>query len=297
MNDTLARYDRARALGLALTDGIGWKILNRLLDYFGSLEAIFGASHSQLQQVRGIGREIASRVAEIDLERMIAATRSFEAQGIAAVLWNDPNYPAPFRQMDDRPLVLFQKGSLLPADAQAVAIVGTRQPTSESAQLAALWAAAFAEHGWTVVSGLARGIDTQAHRGALDAGGRSLAVLGCGLNTIYPPENAALAQTLIERGAILSEIHPDSPTHKEALMRRNRLITALSKGVIVVEAGATSGALHAARFAHAQGRPVFALNNSAGNAALLKDYALLLPDHADQSEQVIRHLQASNTTV
>ncbi len=284
------RYDRARALDLALTDGIGWKILNRLLDYFGSLEAIFGANQSQLQKVRGIGREIASRVVEIDLERMIAATRSFEAQGIAAVLWFDDDYPAPFRQMDDRPLLLFRKGSLLPADAQAVAIVGTRQPAPESMQLATQWAAAFAERGWTVVSGLARGIDTQAHRGALNAGGRSLGVLGCGFNTIYPPENAALAQTLVERGAILSEIHPDSHTNKEALMRRNRLITALSRGVIIIEDGATSGALHAAQFAHAQGRPVFALNNSAGNAALLKEYALLLPDQPDQSAQVIRRL-------
>jgi DNA processing protein len=290
MNDELARYDRARALGLALTDGVGWKILNRLLDYFGSLEAIFGADQPRLQKVRGIGREIATRVAGIDLERMIAATRSFEAQGIAAVLWFDADYPAPFRQMNDRPLVLFRRGSLLPADVQAVAIVGTRQPTPESAQLAAQWAATFAEHGWTVVSGLARGVDTQAHRGALDAGGRSLAVLGCGLNTIYPPENAALAQMLVERGAVLSEIHPDSPTVREALMRRNRLITALSKGVIIIEAGVTSGALHAARFAHAQGRPVFALHNSAGNAVLLKEYALLLPDNPDQGEQVISHL-------
>jgi len=153
-------------------------------------------------------------------------------------------------------------------------------------------AAAFARRGWVVISGLARGIDTAAHRGALLAGGRTLAVLGCGVNVAYPPENWRLAGQVRANGALVSEAHPDAPPTATALMRRNRLIAGLSRAVIVVEAPDDSGALHAARYAHAQGRPVFAPDNSAGNAALLRDFASPLPD---EIETLLAHLKSPDS--
>lgn len=273
--------DRTRIIALSLTRSVGWKLIHRLLDRFESFEAIFSATVDDLRSVHGIGQQIAANIQAVDLCELADELEQFEAKGMTVATWQDADYPAQLREIDDKPLTLFWKGTLQAADQQAVAIVGTREAKPESLNIAKHYAAGFAERGWTVVSGLARGIDSAAHQGAIGAGGRSLAVLGCGVNVIYPPENAALAQRLAADGAILSEVHPNTAPSPNALMRRNRLITALSRAVIVVEAGEGSGALHAGRCGHEQGRLVYAVNNSAGNAALLKDFARSLPDSVD----------------
>ncbi len=278
-------FDNARertiTIALALTERIGWTLIHRLIDRFGTLEAAFGATDAELRSVHGIGKQIAANIRAIDLPRLEADLHRFETLGIRVATWQDAAYPDVLNRLPDRPLTLFWKGTLPAKDAPTVAIVGTREPSPDSVQRAAQLAGAFARRGWTVISGLARGIDTAGHEGALAAGGCTTAVLGCGVNVIYPPENGPLAGRIQSNGALIAEVHPDTPPSPMALMRRNRLITGLSRAVIVVEAPVNSGALHAARYAHEQGRPVFAIDNSAGNAALLRDFAHPLPDSID----------------
>jgi DNA processing protein len=273
--------ERIRALALALTGRIGWKLIHRLLDHFETFEAILAAPESQLRKVPGIGPQIAASIRAIDLVSLVAALDRFRAEGITVATWQDPTYPIQFNALEDKPLVLFWKGVLRPDDCSGIAIVGTREASVVSLRLAHNLGRDLAARGCTVVSGLAHGIDTAGHRGTLAAGGRTLAVLGCGINAIYPPQNAPLAQEIIRNGALIGEVHPNASPSTSALMRRNRLIAALSKATIVIEAGDSSGALHTARFAHALGRPVFAVDNSAGNRALLHDFARPLPESVD----------------
>ncbi len=272
--------DRTRALALALTDRVGWKLIHRLLDRFGTLDSILSASADELQTVHGIGKQIAAKIKGIDLDRLAADMQRFEAQGITLATWQDDIYPVPLLCLDDRPLALFWKGGL--PDHRSIAIVGTREPQPEPVQRAYQLAAALASRGWTIVSGMARGIDTAAHQGALSVNGRTAAVLGCGVNVIYPPENRALAKQIIERSGLISEVHPNTSPSTTALMRRNRLIAAFSRALIVMEAGGTSGALHAARYARECNIPVFAIDNSAGCAALLREFAQPLPTTVDE---------------
>ena len=286
--------ERTRLIALALTRGIGWKLLHRLLVRFGSYEAALAASAEELRMVQGVGKHIAARIQAIDTDYVANDLQRFAAQHIAAVTWQDSTYPlrlASLNAAEDRPLTLFWKGALLASDVNAVAIVGTRQPQQASTATAQTWAEAFARCGWTIVSGLARGIDTAAHRGALDAGGRTLAVLGGGVNRVYPRENVPLAREIIDSGALISEVHPDTSPSPNALVRRNRVITGLSRATIVVEAGTASGALYAAHRAHDQGRAVFAVDNSAGNADLLAKFAYLLPDQPDDIDRLIEQIE------
>ncbi len=278
-------------LALALTDGIGWKLLNRLLIRFGSLDPVFEASLTDLQSVQGIGPILAARLKAIDFKQIATRAAEIEAQGITISTWNAPDYPAAFHMLEDKPLVVFRKGALSPADDQAIAIVGSREAGQPALDFARELAAACAKAYWTVISGLARGVDSQAHLGALEAGGRTIAVLGSGLNRIYPPENGTLAAQMTQNGAILSENAPEAEPTRDVLVYRNRLITALSRATVVVEAGISSGALHAARRARAQGRRVYALPNSTGNRDLIAaGHAEALPH--DVREAVRRLISA-----
>jgi DNA processing protein len=283
--------DRARMVALALAGGIGWKLAGRLLAHFGALEAVFAASEAELRAVRGIGTQLAGRIRHCDVARTAADLERLAGRGIVCATVEDAQYPSAFNELDDRPLAVFWRGELQEGDRRAVGIVGTRQPSAESRGIAARWAAALSAQGWTIVSGLARGIDSVAHRAALHAGGRTVAVLGCGIDHVYPPENAALASAIARDGAVIAETHPDSPVAPELLVLRNRLIAALSRAVIVVEAGAESGALYAARRAHLLGRTVFALPNSAGNVEALETFARPLPGGVDV-EAFVAQLQA-----
>jgi DNA processing protein len=196
---------------------------------------------------------------------------------IYQVARHDPAYPARLREMRNPPAVLYGRGMLRPQDDDAVAIVGTRKPGIAAAKLTFALSYELAERGFTIVSGLALGIDTQAHRGALQARlGRTVAVLGAGLNTIHPKSNAALARQISQRGALLSEHPADTSLAAQQLVARDRLISGLSRALIVMETALDGGAMYAAEFARQQNRLLLALPGSPGCDALIAHGALPL---------------------
>jgi DNA processing protein len=254
-NDDIRDY-----LRLALTPGIGGVLFRALVDHFGSAEAALGASEAEIGRVAGFGKVRAAEVArareavEVDAEIEKAAAR-----GVKIVTFASPDYPVALSYLAGPPPVLYVRGTLVPQDAQAFAIVGSRRSSLYGQEQAERFAVALAGAGFTVTSGLARGVDLHAHVGALKAGGRTIAVLGNGLSTIYPPEHAKRANEIAESGAIISEFPMDTGPTPENFPRRNRIISGLSLGVLVVEAGLKSGALITASFAAEQGKEVFAI--------------------------------------
>jgi DNA processing protein len=182
-----------------------------------------------------------------------------EAAQISIISIADAHYPQSLRWTPDPPLVLYLHGALEEEDGLAVAVVGSRKPSNYGKAMAQRFSAELVQHGFTVVSGLARGIDSQAHRSALQAGGRTIAILGSGLNVIYPPENRRLCERIRGQGAILSEFPLDTKPDRWNFPRRNRIISGLALGTLVIEAAAHSGALHTARHTLEQGREVFAI--------------------------------------
>lgn len=259
-------------VALSLIPRMGGRTLARLVDHFGSPEGILAARQDDLRAVRGIGPQMAAAIRAVNPEHTQAQMSAWEASGIALLVHGEAGYPAALAPLADAPPILFRRGESRAQDAAAVAIVGTRTPNTDSSRLAEMLAHTLAGRGWAVVSGLAAGIDAAAHRGALAAGGLTLAVLGCGVQVIYPPENRPLAGQILQRGALFSEVQPDAPPNSPALVARNRLITGLSRAVIVVETGETGGSLHAIRFAREQGRAVYAVQNeAAGNRRLIAE--------------------------
>lgn len=271
-------------IALSLIPQMGASALASLRDHFGTLDAILAASDEELRAVPGIGPKRAAAMLAIDLDQRRSEIAAWRAAGVT-ILTSTPeaDYPPGLRLLADAPPVLFVRGivSAALADAPTVAVVGARQPSLASREIAQTLARELAARGWIIVSGLAVGIDTAAHMGALKAEGRTLAVLGSGVNVIYPPENHRLVERILVQGAVLSEVHPKASPHAGALVARNRLISGLSRALIVVEAGERSGSLHAARFARAQSRAVYAVEcDAAGNQALITNGARAL-DPAD----------------
>jgi DNA processing protein len=181
------------------------------------------------------------------------------AAGIQILTWDDPAYPDRLRQINQSPFVLYLKGTLIEEDSWGVAVVGTRRFSAYGHQVTECITQALAEHGITIISGLARGIDGIAHKQALAAGGRTLAVLGSGLDKIYPPEHRKLADKISQQGALISDYPPGTPPDGSNFPPRNRIISALSKAVVIIEAGEKSGALITANYAAEQGKEVFAV--------------------------------------
>jgi DNA processing protein len=292
MNDTLDPT-LVDAVRLSLVSGVGPILRKALIDRFGSATAALDAAMSDLRGVQGIGPKLAQAVAaarnEIDPEREIAICRE---KGVSIVTENDATYPRALSEIPDPPGILFVRGEIRPQDAIAVAIVGSRHATSYGKSIAEQLASSLARAGVTIVSGLARGIDAAAHRGALEAGGRTIGVLGSGVLNIYPPEHAELALDVIKSGAIVSETPPQSPPLAGAFPQRNRIITGMSLGVIVVEASDRSGALISARHAMEQNREVFAVPGrvdsrmSRGCHRLLRDGAKLVETADDVLEEL-----------
>ncbi|HLV43814.1 MAG TPA: DNA-processing protein DprA [Aggregatilineales bacterium] len=261
---------RVHWVALAAAAGVGGRTITRLLQHFGSLEQVFTAGDDRLLAIPGVGQRTAAAIRAVSLTAVEADMARWAAEGIETLTWEDPGYPANLLRSPLAPPVLFVRGELLPADARAVAIVGTRQPGPAEAQLARQMGLEFSRHGWTVVSGLALGIDAAAHRGALEAGGRTLAVLGSGLNCLYPSRHAALAGQIAGQGAVLSELSPEAAVSRQALIARNRITSGLCRAVIVVQSRADSGSANTAKWAWRQGRAVFAMaGEPAGNAALI----------------------------
>jgi len=272
-------------VGLNLVKGIGAARFQALIAQFGSPQAAWEAPAQQLRSSELPAPVIDALLdvrAAVDLEQIWAQIQS---KGINLVTLQDENYPARLRQIDQPPPVLYTLGELNVQDEWAVAIVGTRRQTHYGRQATEELAAFLAQNGVTVVSGLARGIDSTAHRAALDAGGRTIAVLGSGVDQIYPAENRGLALEMAERGAVLSDYALGTPPEASNFPPRNRIIAGLSIAVVVVEAGERSGARITANFALEQGREVFAVPGnifspqSQGTNRLIRDGAhpLLAP--------------------
>lgn len=289
MTAPLTPHERAQWIALSLVPRLGRRTLERLHAQFGSPDAILGAREADLRAVPRVGAKTAAAILRADPAAVEAALERWRGTGITPLLPEDDGFPARLRALDDGPAALFWRGTPLSDGAPAAAIVGTRRPTRAAHTLASEMAETLARAGWTVISGLALGIDTAAHAGAL-RGGITAAVLGSGLATIYPPSNSGLADQIAACGALLSEVHPDAAPNSPALVARNRLIAGLADIVIVIEAGIDSGSLHAARFAHAYGRAVLVgPGDAAGNRSLLAQGAHRLPadparwiDHAQQ---------------
>jgi DNA processing protein len=253
-------------LALQLTSGVGAVIYRRLLEAFGSVQGILAAPPGRLEEVEGVGPRRAGELASgRGLELAEAEIARCAEAGVSLLPWTEEAYPPGLREIYDPPLVLFCRGKLRPEDALALAVVGARGCSHYGRTQAGRFGRELAAMGFTVVSGLARGVDRAAHTGALDAGGRTLGVLGCGLGRVYPPENAELAEGVAANGALLSELPVDAPPSRENFPRRNRLISGLSLGVLVVEGSRRSGSLITARFALEQGREVFALPGKVDN--------------------------------
>lgn len=281
-----------------MEDLVWWLRLNRLnvsprrqralLQHFQSPQAIFTASAEAVERVDATAApKIAQVLREYDAE---ADVQELERRGFQVLSLYDPSYPALLKAIEDPPVVLFVRGSLLPSDDRAVAVVGSRRSSAYGRLVAEDLSRQLVSYGLTVVSGLAPGIDTAAHQGALRAAGRTLAVLGCGLDVCYPRENRALADTIAERGALVSEFPLGTPPEAWRFPARNRIISGLSRAVVVIEAPLNSGALITADFALEQGREVLAVpgnvNNwrHAGCHRLIKEGARLVEEARDVLE-------------
>ncbi len=268
---------------LSLADHIGGKTLHALFDHFaGDTDAIFCADAASLQRVPGIGPKIAQNILSLKRDVLTNAITQWQADGVMIIPALDAAFPQRLHTIKDAPATLFVRGEWQADDSRRhVAIVGTRQPTADAAQTARKLATMLAEQGCVIISGLARGIDREAHHGALvTAEGRTLAVLGCGVLNIYPADNHDLVEAISKRGALMSECAPDAPPSGPRLVARNRIISGLSDAVIVVETGRDGGAMYAARRAWEQGRKVYTVDYPAsGNQELIANGAYPLHPH------------------
>jgi DNA processing protein len=279
-------------VGFSSIPGIGRVRLTQLENYFGSLEDAWRASPGELKRagldsvaLRAITRWRPTVSLEAEIEKL-------ERYGVKVLTCSDPGYPSRLKEIYDYPPVLYVRGSLLPEDEWCLAVVGTRRATVYGKQVTEEIVTDLAQSKITIVSGLAKGIDTIAHQSALAAGGRSLAVFACGLDIVYPGENAKLARSITEQGALLSEYPLGTRPRAENFPRRNRILSGLSLGVLVTEAGESSGALITARMALEQDREVFAIPGSVLSPAsrganhLIQEGAKLVRGYTDILEEL-----------
>jgi DNA processing protein len=279
-------------VGSSFVPSIGRVRLSRLESHFGNLKDAWHAEAGELIKAgldSTVVRSVVSWRPRISPE---AEMEKLDRQGVAVLTWRDAGYPARLKEIHDYPPVIYVKGTLLPQDEWCLGVVGTRRATAYGRQVTEEIVSDLARSGITIVSGLAKGIDSVAHRSAVEAGGRSIAVFACGLDTVYPVENTALARRISEQGALLSE-HPLGVRPKpEYFPRRNRILSGLGLGVLVVEAGSSSGALITANLALEQNREVLAVPgsilsaNSRGTNRLIQAGAKLVCDYGDILEEL-----------
>jgi DNA processing protein len=252
------------ALAWSMVDGIGPITFGRLIERFGSAEAAWQAPRAALLEIQRIGSDTADRIVQSrhdvaqngQIDEELGRARS---RGVRILTRGDAEWPMHFEHIPDPPIVLYVRGTLEPSDAVAIAIVGARKCSIYGSEQARRLASLLGQAGFTIVSGMAQGIDSFAHYGAVDARARSIAVLGNGLDTVYPSENASLAEQLVKHGALISELPMRTAPSRDNFPARNRLIAALSLGTIVVEASGRSGALITARLATEYNRETFAV--------------------------------------
>jgi len=266
--------------------------MGQLESYFGNLEDAWKATPADLRRARldnNVIQAVTSWRPKISLE---AEMEKLDRYGVKVFTWHDPGYPSRLKEIYDYPPILYVRGSLLPEDEWCLAVVGTRRATVYGRQVTEEIVSDLARSKITIASGLAKGIDSIAHRSALEAGGRSVAVFACGLDTIYPSENAELARRIIQQGALISEYPLGTRPRPDNFPRRNRIMSGMSLGVLVTEAGKTSGALITASLALEQNREVFAIPGSIlspasrGTNHLIQEGAKLVHDHIDILEEL-----------
>lgn len=281
-------------LALNFVPGVGAIFIKRLLDRFQTPEAVFQASMKELLEVEGLGVKVASEIRKGPSEQAVKKElSSLEKSGGRIITLKDEVYPPRLRDIYDPPALLYLKGELKKEDELAVSIVGSRKTTPYGRWITEKISQTLVRYGVTIVSGMARGVDSVAHWGAISGGGRTLAVLGCGVDVVYPPENRNLFSKIIEQGAVLSEFPMGSPPEGGHFPKRNRIISGLSMGVVVVQAGPDSGSLITANFALEQGREVFAIpgnvgaDGSRGTNRLIKDGAKLVESSEDILEEIL----------
>jgi len=279
-------------VGFSLIPGIGRVKLSQLESNFGSLGKAWQATPAKLKSAgldKGAINAVTYWQSRISLDEEI---EKLDRYGVKVLTFRDADYPSRLKEIYDYPPILYVRGSLLPQDEWCLAVVGTRRATVYGRQVAEEIAADLARSGITIVSGLAKGIDSVAHHSALEAGGRTIAVFGCGLDIVYPAENAALARDIIKQGALISEYPLGTRPKADNFPRRNRIMSGLSLGVLVVEADETSGAMITARLALEQNREVFAVPGSIlspasnGTNRLIQEGAKLVRNYTDILEEL-----------
>jgi len=268
--------ERESYIALNMLDQIGPVRTRKMIETLGSVEAIFEASFDELIRIPGIGREAARSVAD-GRESVDPAAEEKKAgrAGIRIITFIDDEYPAALKEIHDPPLALYIRGSLRPSDRHALAVVGTRNATHYGTTVADRLTYGLAKAGFTIISGLARGIDTVAHQAALKAGGRTVGVLGSAIDKFYPSENIALGEKLAEQGAVLSEYPLGRPPDRQTFPYRNRIVSGMSMGLVVIEASEKSGAVITAHAAMEQGRHVFAVPGRIDNPSARGCHALI----------------------
>jgi DNA processing protein len=280
-------------IALNLAPGLSSTQVRSLCVAFEDPREVIRADAGQLQRQGGLGPKPAARLAAFSwADALETELRRAERLGVSILTLEEEGYPAPLREIFDPPPVLYILGSLLPEDHLSIALVGTRHPTTYGRRMAKNLGRELAERGVTVVSGMARGIDISGHEGALEGAGRTLAVAGCGLTRVYPPEAADLQDAIAGHGAVLSERPLEDPPLPRHFPQRNRIIAGLTLGTIVVEAAERSGALITARLAAEQGREVFAVpgradsDKSKGTHRLIREGAALVETADDVIAQL-----------
>ena len=280
---------------IALSDvpDIGPVTAKKLLAIYKKPEAVFKAPYKELANIRGIGPAKAKNIKGYsEWGKIDTQLKKLDANGIKIVTFSNKDYPEMLKNIEDAPIVLYIKGTIQKEDRYAVAIVGSRKYSPYGKLAAEKLSSELSSMGFTIVSGMARGIDTLAHTAAINSGGRSIAVLGSGIDVPYPPENRGLMEKLAASGCVISEFPPGTPPERENFPKRNRLISGLSLGVLVVEATADSGSLITASCALEQGKEVFAVPgninsaNSKGTNDLIKKGAKLVQSAEDVIEEL-----------
>jgi len=283
----LSREEELHWLALKLVPGLGTRTSGKLLDRFGTPQAIFRASRTELEAA-GLSGTLAQSVASgCTFDDAAAQQEKMVETGTILVTIGDPRYPQPLREIFDPPVLLFARGKVELLQALMLGVVGTRQPTPYGVAVAERLSADLAHAGLTIVSGMARGIDTAAHRGTLSVGGDTVAVLGCGVDVVYPSENRKMMTEIAARGLIISEFIMGATAFPQNFPIRNRIISGMSLGVLVVEGAQYSGSAITAKLAMDQGREVFAVPGnitsklSWGPNLLIKQGARLVQDWND----------------
>jgi DNA processing protein len=281
-------------LALGLIPGVGSTLIKRLLERFETPEAVFHAPAKELLKIEGLGEKVAGEIRKGPVEKVVERELHLLKEAGGAILTlKDHIYPKRLKDIYDPPALLYMRGEIKREDDLAVSIVGSRKTSPYGRWITEKVSQELARHGVTIVSGMARGIDSLAHLGAISGGGRTIAVLGCGVDVIYPSENRKLFEKIIDHGAVLSEFRMGSPPEGGHFPRRNRIISGLSLGVVVVQASEKSGSLITAGYALEQGREVFAVpgnvgaEGSRGTNRLIKDGAKVVESSEDILEEIL----------